>query len=250
MAAVSLTSAIDMIGRAYPHLMLVAPLLALAAMVAASGSAAHDVKDKRQLDRLMGDREKYFQSIDKPAPDFTLRDMGGKTVRLANLRGKIVVLHFIFASCTEVCPLHAARIAEIQAMVNRTPMKSLVRFVTITTDPAKDTLPVLGKYGKDQGLDTANWMFLTTLPDQPEETTRRLAARYGHKFVVVEDGAQVHGVVTHVIDRDGHWVANFHGLRFDPANFVVYLNALINDTRPKSVEENRGLWGTLRKLFE
>ncbi len=229
---------------------LLAALFAGAALATAVPAAAHDIKDKAQLDRLMGSREKYFQPVDKPAPGFTLRDLDGRTVRLADLRGKVVVLHFILASCTDLCPLHAARIAEIQAMVNRTPMKALVQFLTITTDPAKDTLPILRKYGKDQGFDRVNWTFLTTLPDEPEDATRKLAARYGHKFVVVKDGSQVHGVVTHVIDRDGHWVANFHGLRFDPANLVVYVNSLTNRHGPAKGQAERSLWDRVRGLFE
>jgi protein SCO1 len=40
-----------------------------------------------------------------------------------------------------------------------------------------------------------------------------------------EDGYQIHGVVTHVIDREGQWQANFHGLKFEPTNLVVYVRS-------------------------
>jgi cytochrome oxidase Cu insertion factor (SCO1/SenC/PrrC family) len=52
-------------------------------------------------------------------------------------------------------------------------MRELVQFVTITTDPANDT--------------------------------RNLAEHLGHGFTKTEAGYQVHGVVTHVIDREGRW---------------------------------------------
>src|SRR3546814_4762591 len=61
-------------------------------------------------------KEKFFQPVDKEASDFTLRNAGGETVRLVDLRGKVVVLHFIYAGCPDVCPLHAEKIAEIQEM--------------------------------------------------------------------------------------------------------------------------------------
>src|SRR3546814_11684680 len=61
-------------------------------------------------DRLMGDKEKFFQSLDKEATDFTLQDADGKVVSRADLRGKVAVLHFIYAGCPDVCPLHADRI--------------------------------------------------------------------------------------------------------------------------------------------
>src|SRR3546814_8149349 len=95
------------------------------------------------LPSLLVDREKYFQPMDRKEPDFTLRTAEGKAIFLADRRGNVVVLHFIYTSCPDVCPLHADRIAEVQEMVNRTPMKEQVRFVTITTDPVNDTDAVI-----------------------------------------------------------------------------------------------------------
>ena len=140
-----------------------------------------------------------------------------------------MVLHFIYTNCPNVCPLHAERLAEIQKMVNQTPMRELAQFVTITTDPEHDTPEVMRQYGSAHGLDPVNWVFLITTPDQPEDATRKLAERFGHGFTETTDGYQIHGVVTHIIDRDGRWQANFHGLEFEPTNLVVYINALVND---------------------
>jgi protein SCO1 len=182
-----------------------------------------------EVDAMLGDKEKYFQVIDKPAPDFKLQSSDGRAVQLADLRGKVLILHFIYTSCPDVCPLHTERLAQIQAMVNSTPMKDRVRFVTITTDPSKDTPEVLRDYAATRGLDTANWLFLTTAPDQPEDTTRKLAEAFGHKFSKTDDGMQMHGIVTHAIDKGGRWKANFHGLNFDPVNLVTFVNALTND---------------------
>ena len=183
-------------------------LIILALTTLAPVAFAHSL---RELETALGDREKYFQPIDKAAPDFTLQDAAGRSVSLADFRGKVVVLHFIYTNCPDVCPLHTERIAEIQAMVNQSPMKQLVEFVTITTDPSRDRGEVLTKYGRAHGLDPANWVFLTTKPNQPEDLTRKLAQQFGHRFDKTEDGYQTHGIVTHVIDKEGRWRANFHG---------------------------------------
>jgi protein SCO1/2 len=198
--------------------------LALLAL-SASMVAAHSLDE---LEAQLGDREKYFQPINKEAPDFVLRDAEGRPVSLADLRGKVVVLHFIYTNCPDVCPLHAERVAEIQAMVNQTPMRELVQFVTITTDPEHDTPEVMRTYGPAHGLDPVNWLFLTSGSDRAEDTTRNLAERFGHTFTRTEEGYQMHGVVTHLIDLDGRWQANFHGLEFEPTNLVIYINALTN----------------------
>ncbi len=200
------------------------------------------------LEEQLSENEKYFQSIDKEAPNFSLQDADGKTVSLSDLRGKVVVLNFIYTSCPDICPLHAERIAEIQAMINSSPMRDLVRFVTITTDPKTDTPEVMGEYGAARGLDPSNWMFLTSGPTRLEDT-RALVERFGHKFSPDGKGYQLHSVVTHIIDREGRWRANFHGLKFQPTNLVVFVNALTNDAHGPDVPPEPNLWQKLKNMF-
>ena len=180
------------------------------------------------LDATMTKREKFFEAVDKPAPDFDLVDARGHTVSLSGLSDKIVVLQFIFASCPSMCPLHAEKLADAQSMINSSPMKELVQFVSITTDPANDTGTVLQAYGPEHGLDPTNWMFLTVPPGRDEATTRTLAKAFNHQFIKQEDGLQTHGVVTHIIDKGGRWAANFHGLEFENLNLALYVNGLTN----------------------
>jgi len=214
-------------------------------LVSLSATAwAHSLKD---LETLLGDREKYFQSVDKAAPGFSLQDADGRPLQLSDLRGKVMVLHFIYAGCPDVCPLHADRIAEIQSMINQTPMKAQVQFVTITTDPKNDAADVLRAYGEQHRLDPANWVFLTTGTGQPEDATRKLAEQFGHKFMKQEDGYQVHGIVTHVVDREGRWRANFHGLRFEPTNLVMFINVLVNDAQKPHGHELPSAWDRIKK---
>jgi protein SCO1/2 len=218
--------------------------LALAAISAPIDASAHSLDS---LKRQLFDREQYFEVKDRPAPEFTLQDADGREVSLSDLRGTVVVLHFVYASCPDACPLHAEKLAEVQEMINTTPMADEVEFVTITTDPQRDTPAVMREYGPLHGLDPANWVILTSGPDRPEEMTRRLAEEFGHGFTATEDGLQMHGVVTHVIDREGRWRANFHGLRFKATNLVVYVNALVNDVHAPG--EELSFWERVWSLF-
>lgn len=220
--------------------------LALAAVVAPAASA-HSLKE---LESMLGSKEKFFQPMNAAAPEFSLQDADGRAVTLADFRDKVVVLHFIYTSCPDVCPLHAERIADIQRMVNQTPMKEQVRFVTITTDPKRDTPEVLRDYGQAHGLDPANWVFLTAGQDQPDDTTRRLAEAYGLKFTKTDDGYQIHAVVTHVIDQDGQLRARFHGLKFESVNLVLFVNALVNRAQKDHGHGEQSLWDKLRGLFQ
>jgi protein SCO1/2 len=207
---------------------------------------AHSLEE---VDQDLRDKDKYFQPVDSEAPGFSLQDADGRGVSLAGLRGKVVVLNFIYTNCSDVCPLHAERIAELQAMINQTPVKAMVEFVTITTDPKRDTGEVLRDYGKAHGLDPVNWVFLTAAPDLPEDSTRKIAEAYGLKFTQGDDGMQMHGIVTHVIDQDGRLRARFHGLKFEPVNLVIFVNALTNRTQKPHGHQQPGLWEKLKGLF-
>lgn len=221
-------------------------LFAIVLATAASTAQAHSLKE---LETSLGSREQYFQPIGKDAPAFSLQDAKGHPVSLKDFRNKVVVLHFIYTHCPDVCPLHTERIAEIQSLINQSPMKDQVEFVTITTDPSRDRDGVLIEYGKAHGLDPVNWTFLTTRPDQAEDTTRKLAESFGHRFDKTDDGYQMHGIVTHIIDREGHWRANFHGLKFEPSNLVIYVNALVNDVHPPHPQGEQNFWQRLKSWF-
>lgn len=228
----------------YPVRMLRLALLAVAALlVLIAPAAAHSLEE---VDQDLRDKEQYFQAVDSEAPRFTLQDADGRVVSLDALSGKVVILNFVYTNCPDVCPLHAERIAEVQKMINQTPMKEMVEFVTITTDPRHDAGPVLRDYGEAHRLDPQNWVFVTSAPDKPEDTTRKIAEAYGLKFTEGEGGMQMHGIVTHVIDQDGRLRARFHGLKFEPLNLVVFVNALTNRTQKPHPHPEPGFWEKLK----
>lgn len=188
-------------------------------------STAHSLKSVEE--KLKG-REAYVQIVDRPAPAFTLEDAAQAPVRLTDFRGKVVVLWFVYSRCPDVCPLHSEALASIQEQVNQTPMRDAVEFISITTDPEHDDPEVLKNYGQTHGLDPTNWVMLTS-GAKDALGTRELAERFGLKFTAVEDGYQMHGLVTHLIDKSGNLRARYHGLKFSHTNLIVHINALTND---------------------
>jgi protein SCO1/2 len=190
-----------------------------------ASAAAHSLKD---LEGQLLKRERYVQMMSKKAPELALQDTNGRRIRLSDFAGKVVVLNFVFTNCPDVCPLHSEAIASIQEAINPTPMKDVVQFVTITTDPERDTPVVMQAYGSTHGLDPINWVFLTSGTDE-SEATRELAGRYGLKFTPSKDGYQMHGIVTHLIDKSGNLRARYHSLKFNETNMIIHINALTND---------------------
>lgn len=232
-----------------PHLGAVDRRAALAAIAAviATPLYAHSTKE---LEQEFNKKEAYFQALDKKTPDFELADAGGKLFQPADFAGKVVILHFIYLSCPDACPLHTEKLADVQARINASPMKDLVQFISVTTDPENDSPDKMREYGTIHGMDDANWMLLTVPPGKSENTTRDLARAFGHKFAVEDDGTQTHGVVTHVIDKTGRWRANFYGLEFKSVNMVLFVNALTNDFDRPGHQQDTGLWGRIKAVFE
>lgn len=216
------------------------PTVAIFALLTlTSGAQAHD--EAAGIDSYMLAEERFFQVIDQLAPPFNLVDMDGNPVSLTSLADKVVVLDFVFASCTDLCPLQSQVMADVQEKVNASPMRDMVEFVTITTDPSADTPEVMQAYGEAQGLDPANWRFLTIRSGEAEDATRALSETYANTFTPTEDGQQMHGAVFHVIDRGGRLAAKFHGLEFEPVNMVLYVNGLTNAVH-EAEDEGGGLW--------
>jgi protein SCO1/2 len=102
-----------------------------------------------------------------PAPRTVLSDSAGKPFDLASLKGKVVLVSFVYTTCTGVCPGTTQAIVRIQ---NRLQDEKLwgesVAFVSITLDPAHDTPEVLRRYARLFGAEPAAWHFLSGRPDQ------------------------------------------------------------------------------------
>ena len=76
--------------------------------------------------------------------DFELRDPQGSTRRLADFRGKAVVVFFGYTQCPDVCPTTLASLAE--AMKQLGPDADRVQVLFITVDPERDTPALLAHY--------------------------------------------------------------------------------------------------------
>ncbi|MGO8764176.1 MAG: SCO family protein [Limisphaerales bacterium] len=90
--------------------------------------------------------------------DFTLTNPAANVVTRSDLAGKVLVVDFLFTSCSLTCPAVNTGMSLIQQLTTNDPQ---VKLVSITVDPDDDTPAVLEKYGERFGADTNRWLFLT-----------------------------------------------------------------------------------------
>jgi protein SCO1/2 len=159
-----------------------------------------------------------------PAPEFTLTNQDGKSLSLASLRGKVAVATFIYASCTDTCPLLTAKMAGIQKRLGRD-FGSRVFFVSVTVDPERDTPEVLGRYARAHGANLGGWAFLTGSPAQIHDVSRS----YGIFVKKQERGDVDHTFLTSIIDQGGTLRVQYLGVRFDPEEMLRDIRSLLRE---------------------
>lgn len=90
-------------------------------------------------------------------PEFQLIDQRGVPFFRRAMDGKVWVVDFFYSTCPGPCPMLSSRLSEIHQVFQR---EGTVGFLSISSDPEKDTPEVLSSYAKKFGADE-RWSFLT-----------------------------------------------------------------------------------------
>jgi protein SCO1/2 len=191
---------------------LVQALLVLTAVTLWPGDATRQVGQERPLPEIA------------PAPEFTLTSQDNAQVALADLRGKVVAVTFIYTLCVDTCPVLTPMMSFIQDQLGAD-FGAKIAFVSITVDPERDTPKVLKEYAQAFGANLAGWSFLTGPPDAIRDVTRR----YGVFASKSTDGNVDHTFLTSIVDRRGILRVQYLGARFDPDEFRRDLLGLLQE---------------------
>jgi len=157
-----------------------------------------------------------------PAPPFTLTDQNGRLVSLQNYRGKVVVMNFIYTSCTTSCPLLTATFRAVQNGLDSNLRDSTV-LLSITVDPATDTPAVLKAFGEKWQADFGNWVFLTGDPVSIDSAAAQYAV-----FVARAENGVAHTETILLIDGQSQLRSVF-GLRADPQTIIEKVRELARE---------------------
>jgi len=137
-------------------------------------------------------------------PQITLVDQHGNAVALAALKGRPVLIDFIYTNCPGPCPLITARMAAAAKLLGPR-LGRQVTFVSITIDPEHDSPAVLLKYAREAGADTPGWLFLTGAPAKID----RLLALYHLQRSHGDNGTITHSVASFLLGPDGRQMRQY-----------------------------------------
>ena len=138
-------------------------------------------------------------------PDFELTGQDGRPTRLADSRGSVTVVNFIYTRCPmpDVCPRLAATFAYLSKKLPE------ARLLTITLDPGHDSPEILREYANRFNGRQDHWRLLTG----DEARIREIGGLFGLVYWP-EEGVITHTSMTAVIGSDGRLRALVEGTSF------------------------------------
>ena len=161
-------------------------------------------------------------------PDFEMTDQDGKAFRFASLKGKAVLLTFIYTRCPigDYCPKMSRNFQAIRNMMqNEAAVRDHSDFVSASFDPVFDTPSVLRAYGKNYvgSDDFSHWQFVRPKDDKALKAMEQF---FNVGATPESNGSLTHSLSTVLIDRDGHIAEWFPGNEWDPADVYAKMKAL------------------------
>ena len=169
--------------------------------------------------------EYHVPTAGDAVPDFKLVNEDGRTIRLAEFKGRVLLLTFIYTRCplADFCPRMSRNFAEVdKALATEPALYKDTHLLSISFDPKYDTPAVLKSYGGAYtGLYTkekfAHWDFAAPPVDELAAVTQ-----FFNVGVTPGEGTSLtHSLSTVLIGKDGKVAAWYPTNEWTPAEMLV-----------------------------
>ncbi len=165
---------------------------------------------------------KAYRADGEYMPDLALWNQDGELVTRESLKGKPIVMSFIFTRCmvANMCPATTAKMERLQREAAEAGIDD-AHFILISFDPEYDTPEILKTYGQQRGFDEDNAMLLTGDPQAIDDLMRQFGI-----LMIDEDDTINHTASTLLIDDKGKILYRQTGSGWDPAPFLERLKSM------------------------
>lgn len=199
--------------RTLPPYFLATMLLLSIPTTAAAATAGFDRDEALRLSQA---------AVGRPLGDHLLTDADGRPRRLAELRGKPLLVSLVFTSCDHSCPVTTQRLAQAVAAARAALGAESFEVATIGFDTAHDTPERMRVFGRQRGIDAPGWTLFSASP----EAIGPLMAALGFAAWTTPRGFDHLTQVT-VVDREGVVYAQVYGEAFELPALVEPLKELV-----------------------
>ena len=139
------------------------------------------------------------------APPFALRDaLNGELVRMADQRGRVVVLTFLESRCETACPLIASQLAQALRRLPEAERAGVIA-LAVSSNPADDTHESVRAFLRRHRA-TGEIRYL----NRPEAELRRVWRDYQILSASESGDADTHSAPVRIYGRNGRWLATQH----------------------------------------
>jgi protein SCO1 len=200
---------------------LVAASLALTAAVPIAAVPALDEREALRAGEA---------AIGRPVPDLVLQDREGRPVRLADYRGKPLLVSFIYTGCFQVCPTQTRALHEAVKGLDVMLGEHQFNVVSIGFNQPFDSPTAMRSFARQYRIDYPNWEFLAP----PRDRVDALTQAFGFSFVATPAGFD-HVLGVTVVAPDGRIHAQVYGDKLRADQLGVPLRQLILNAPPAEV---------------
>jgi protein SCO1 len=207
--------------RGIPYLLLLAglvgglPLSAQQTAITEAEARAFGLDQQAAL-QLSQSRLQQFPN------DYALVDSHGQSVRLAQYRGKPLLVNFVYTGCFKICPTSSRALRRaVDAMRERFGVNQF-QVLSIGFDQPTDSPMALRSFAAQQRIADPNWALLAPrAADVPA-----LARDFGFSYVATPIGFD-HTLQVSIVDADGRIHAQVYGDAFGPDSLGEPLRQLL-----------------------
>lgn len=161
-------------------------------------------------------------AIGNQVGDYSFIDRSGRKVRLADYRGKPLVISMIFTHCPFICATTTRSLSTLKASQAAFGEDSF-GVLTVGFDTENDTPEAMDDFAKRMGIDLTNWEFVSSDP----ETIKKLSKDLGFTFYPTDEGGFDHITQTTFVDGQGKVYRQIYGEEFDNKTLIEPLREMI-----------------------
>ncbi|PPD19081.1 MAG: photosynthetic protein synthase I [Methylomonas sp.] len=180
------------------------------------------------------------------AADGSVLDAQARDVSLSSLMaGKVSVLSFIYATCSDIngCPLATAVLHQVKSRLRKEPeLAGQLRLLTLSFNPEHDTPEQMRLYGQNFQGGGVDWQFLTTRSEQHihpivEHYQQAIAKKFDDQGRFT--GTFAHNLRVYLIDKHQH-IRNIYSTGF------LHADTLVSDIKTLLLEDGKPFAGAAK----